>query len=152
MIYAKFGWNWLCGYGEENFLILSMYFRYFAINSPWKRAGSFIWNKLNPLHLRMLCAKFGWNWLWFLRRRFFNFVNVFSLFRNYFPLEKGRALHLNKIESFYPRMLCAKFGPVVLEKKIKMWKVYKQTTDERWLEKLTWAFSSDELKKTLCYM
>ena len=26
---------------------------------------------------------------WFLRRRFFNFVNVFSLFRNYLPLEKA---------------------------------------------------------------
>ena len=31
---------------------------------------------------------------------FFNFVNVFSLFHNYLPLEKGMALHLNKLE--YP--------------------------------------------------
>ena len=23
----------------------------------------FIWTNLNPLHPRMLCAKFGWNWL-----------------------------------------------------------------------------------------
>ena len=30
---------------------------------------------------------------------FFNFVNVFSLFRNYLPLEKGGALPLNKLES-----------------------------------------------------
>ena len=37
--------------------------------------------------------------LWFWRRRFLNFVNVFSLFRNYLPLEKGRALHLIKLES-----------------------------------------------------
>ena len=36
---------------------------------------------------------------WFWRRRFFNFVNVFSLLCNYLPLEKGRALHLNKFES-----------------------------------------------------
>ena len=61
---------------------------------------------------------------WFLRRRFFNFVNVFSLFRNYLPLEKDRVLHLNKSEKvnpLYPRMLCAKFGRnglVVQEKKI----------------------------------
>ena len=34
---------------------------------------------------------------WFLRRRFFNFVNVFSLFRNYFPVEKGVSLHLHKL-------------------------------------------------------
>ena len=36
---------------------------------------------------------------WFWRRRFFNFLNVFSLFRNYIPLEKGGALHLNKLQS-----------------------------------------------------
>ena len=39
-----------------------MYFRYFVIISPWKRAGPFIWTNLNPLDPRMLCAKFGWNW------------------------------------------------------------------------------------------
>ena len=32
----------------------------------------------------------------FWRRRFFNFVNVFSLFLNYLLLEKGGTLHLNK--------------------------------------------------------
>ena len=36
-------------------------------------------------------------WLW--RRRFFNFVNVFSLLSNYLPLEKGGTLHLNKLQS-----------------------------------------------------
>ena len=30
--------------------------------SPWKRAGPFIWTNLFPIYLRMLCAKFGWNW------------------------------------------------------------------------------------------
>ena len=44
---AKFGWNWFSGSGEEDFLILSMYFRYFIIISSWKRAGSFFWTKLN---------------------------------------------------------------------------------------------------------
>ena len=39
---------------------------------------------------------------WFLRRRFLNFVNVILLFHNYLPLEKGRALHLNKLESPSP--------------------------------------------------
>ena len=39
-----------------------MYFRYFVIISPWKRAGPCIGTNLNPLHPRMLCAKFGWNW------------------------------------------------------------------------------------------
>ena len=40
---------------------------------------------------------------WFWRRRFVNFVKVFSLFRNYFPLEKGRALYLKKLESPLPK-------------------------------------------------
>ena len=62
MICAKYCWNWPSGSGEEDFLISSMYFRYFLIIPPWKRAGPFIWTNLNPLNPRMLCAKFGWNW------------------------------------------------------------------------------------------
>ena len=63
---------------------------------------NFIWTNWNPLHPMMLCAKFGWNWLWFWRR-FLNFVSVFSPFRNYLPLEKGWAFLLNKLESLSPR-------------------------------------------------
>ena len=48
--------------GKKFFLILSMYFHYFIIISPWKRAWPFIWTNLNPLHPGILCAKFGWNW------------------------------------------------------------------------------------------
>ena len=40
---------------------------------------------------------------WFWRIRCLNFVNVFSLFLNYPPLEKGGALHLNKLESPSPK-------------------------------------------------
>ena len=66
------------------------------------------------------------------------------------------ALYLNKLESpftqgyFVPSLV--EIGPVVLEKKVKMLKVYKWTDrqmDEqidRWSEKLTWGFSSGELK------
>ena len=39
----------------------------------------------------------------FLRRRFLKFVNVFSLFPHYPPLEKGVAFHLNKIEFPLPK-------------------------------------------------
>ena len=104
MLCAKFGWNWPSGSGGEDFLISSMNFCYFLIISPWKRIGPFIWTKLNPLHPKLLCAKFGWNMgEWFWRRRFLNFVNVFSLFRNYLPSEKGGALHLKKLESPSPK-------------------------------------------------
>ena len=33
---------------KKIFLISSMYFCYFVIISPWKRAGAFIWTNLNP--------------------------------------------------------------------------------------------------------
>ena len=50
---------------------------------------------------------------------------------------------------FVPSLV--KIGPVVLEKKLKIGKVYGltdgQKTDDRWSEKLTWAFSSGELKE-----
>ena len=29
---------------------------------PLERVGPFIWTNTNPLHPRMLCAKFSWNW------------------------------------------------------------------------------------------
>ena len=108
---CKFGWNWRGGSGEEDFLILSMYFRYFVIISSKKKSGSLYLNKFkSPLSKNALCQV----WLnlahWFWRRRFFKYLNVFSLFRNYIPLEKDMALHLNKFESLYPRMLYAKFG------------------------------------------
>ena len=58
--------NWLklvqVFWGRIFFLISSMYFCYFVIISPWKRAGPFIWTNLNSLHPRMFmyCVKFGW--------------------------------------------------------------------------------------------
>ena len=80
-----------------------MYFHYFVIISPLKR-GAFIWTKLlfhSPKDA--LCQV----WLklaqLFWRKRFFNFVNVFSLFRNYFPLDKGGTLQLNELISPAPK-------------------------------------------------
>ena len=81
-----------------------MYFCYFVIISLWIRAGPFIRTNLNPLHARMLCAKFVWNWSSGSGEEdFLNFVNVFLLYRNYLPLEKGGALHLHKLESPSPK-------------------------------------------------
>ena len=58
----KFGWVGLVVQKKKILLIPSMYFRHLVIISPWERVGPFIWRKLNPLHPRMLCTKFGWNW------------------------------------------------------------------------------------------
>ena len=46
----------------KNFLISSMYFSLFHNNLPLEKGRPFILTNLNPLHPRMLCAKFGWNW------------------------------------------------------------------------------------------
>mgnify|MGYP003685984603 CR=1 FL=1 len=103
MLWANFGWNWLSGYGE-NFKISSMYFCYFVIISPWKKAGPYVCTNLNPLHQRMHCIKFGWNRLSCSGEEdFFNFVNAFLLFHNYLPLEKGGALHFHKLEYLSPK-------------------------------------------------
>ena len=61
MLCGTFGLICSSGTWEENFKFCKCIFCYFVIFSPWKRAGLFIWTNLNPLHPRMLCAKFGWN-------------------------------------------------------------------------------------------
>ena len=154
---AKFGWNWPRGYGED-FKISSMYFHYFVNISPWERTGPFIWINVNSHHSRMLCAKFGWNWISSSGEEdFFNFVNGFLLFRNYLPLEKGAGPFIwTNVNSLHPLMHCAKFGWIwpsgpgedenvkSLDKQID-----GQTKDDKWSEKLTWVFSSGELKSQI---
>ena len=84
-----------------NFVILfSLIRNYLSL----EKGGVFHLNKLkSPSPKDALCQV----WLklakWFWIRRFFNFVNVFSLFRNFLPFEKGGALHLNKLESPSPK-------------------------------------------------
>ena len=71
---------------------------------PLEKDGALLLNRLkSPSSKDALCQV----WLklapLFWRRGFFNLVNVFSLFRNYLPLEKGGVLHLNLNP---PRALC----------------------------------------------
>ena len=81
-----------------------MYFSLFCNYLPFEKGSAFIWTNLIPLHPGMLCAKFGWNWpSGSGEEDFLNFVNLFLLFRNYLPLEKDGALHLNKLESLSPK-------------------------------------------------
>ena len=84
--FAKFGKNWP-----------SMFLHFFVIISP---LNSHL-NKLqSPLPKEGLClVQLKFHAQWFMRIRFLNFIDVFSLFRNYLPLEKRVALHLNKLES-----------------------------------------------------
>ena len=67
--------------------------------------------KLNPLHPRMLCAQFGWNWP--SRKEDFKFRYVFSLFcllsRNISLCIRTRSFNWKKLNPLHLRTLCAKF-------------------------------------------
>ena len=85
-----------------------MFFCYLVITSTWK-----IWTNLNPLHPRMLYAKFGWNWP----------------IGSWEEVENRKSLQTDgQTDRRTDRRMDG------------------QTTDERWSKKLTWAFSSGELK------
>ena len=104
MLFAKFGWNWPSGYIKKGFFNFSLFCNYLHLE------------KSEALHLNILIYLSPKDdlcqvWLkltqWFCRRRFLKSINVFSLFRNYLPLEKGRGLHLNKLEPPSPKdVLC----------------------------------------------
>ena len=73
----------------KKILISSMYFCYFVIISPWKRAQPFIWTNFNPLYQRMICAKFRWNWHRGSREEdfFFNLnFKILSMYFHYFVI------------------------------------------------------------------
>ena len=92
-------WFWI-----RRFFNFFKVFSLFRNYLPLEKGGGLNLNKLeSPSPEDALCQV----WLklaqWFWRRKFFNFVNVFSQFIYYLPLEKDRALHLNKIESPSPK-------------------------------------------------
>ena len=125
-----------------------LYFRYFSIIPPSKR-GPFIWTNLNPLHLRMLCAKCSWNWNCGSGEENLNFVKIFLVLWS--PLGKGRGLHLKILEFASPKDALYK-GWLKLaywfwrrSKNEVFWRRRRQTTEELWSEKHTWAFGSGEL-------
>ena len=109
---AKFCWNRPSGSGEEYFLISSMYFFYLVIISPWKRAGSFIWTNLYPLHPRMHCV----NWYGgsgeedFLILSIFIIIIFFCYLVIISPWKRAGPFTWTNLNSNDPRLHCAKFG------------------------------------------
>ena len=89
---------------EEDFFNSVNVFLLFCNYLPFEKDVFLHLDKLESLSPKNALCQF---WLklaqWFWRRRFSNFVNIFSLFLNYLPLEKGGALHLNKLESPSPK-------------------------------------------------
>ena len=137
-------------------IYISMYIQYIVIISHWKRAWSLIWN-LNPLYPRMLCAKFGWNWRRGSGEEDFQISSIY--FRSFVIIspEKGRGPSFEQTWiSLHPKMLCAMFGWNCThgsreeDENVKRLRTDTQTTDDRQSEKLTGAFSSGELKYTVC--
>ena len=53
--------EWPIGSGEDLQILSICIFCYLVIFSDWERAWPLTCNNLSPLHLRVLCAKFGWN-------------------------------------------------------------------------------------------
>ena len=129
----------------SNFVSL---FSLFCYHLPLEKFMALHLNKFESLsHKNALCQVWFKLALWFCRRRFLNLVNVFY---NYFPLEKGMALHLNKLEFPSPKeAFCLVWLKLVDWFWRKRWKCEKYTdgqSDDRRSEKITWAFSSGELK------
>ena len=68
-----------------------------------EKGGHLHLNKIDsPLPKDALCQLWLKLIIWFWKKTF-KFVNVFLLFLNYLPFEKGVALHLNKLESPPPK-------------------------------------------------
>ena len=98
--------TWKNSLNQLTYIITIIYF----LKIKW----FFNWTSLNPLQTRMHCTKFSWNWPSGLF-----LVTVFSLFCNYISPWK-------KVGSF---IWTVEIGRVVLEKNMKMWKVYDKNDD-----------------------
>ena len=103
MLCAKFGWNWLSGSGEVDFLILSIYFSLFRNYLPLEKGRAILLNSLNPLHPRTYFAKFGWNWPSGSGEEDFGISSIYFCLLKLSPLEKGLVLHLDKLKFPSPK-------------------------------------------------
>ena len=88
---------------------------------PLENAGPFIWINLNPLHPRMFCANFGWNWPCGSGEIFFKFCQCIFTIPQLSPLGKEHHPSFKQIwipftQEFYVPIL-VEIGPVILEKK-----------------------------------
>ena len=97
--------QWFWGRRFLKFVNVFLLFCYYL---PFGKAMALHLNKIKfPLLKDAFCRVWLKLVLWFWRRRFLMFVNVFSLFCYFLSLEKEVALHLNKLESIsYKDALC----------------------------------------------
>ena len=88
-----------------------MFFCNFAIITPWKKEGPFIWTNLYFLHPKVVCDKFGWKWPNVSGEEDFL---ISSIYLGYFviisPWKKAGPFIWTNLNPPHPRMHCAKFG------------------------------------------
>ena len=81
----------------------------------------FVWTNLNPLHSRMFCAKFGWNWLsgsgehFKISSMYFRYFFNISPWKGFGPSFVQTSILITKGRIVFSLV---EIGPVVLEKKI----------------------------------
>ena len=66
-----------------------------------------------------------------LEKKILNFVNIFSLFLYYFPLEKGIGPSFKQTWIPFTKKYFVPIGWVVLEKKMKRWKFYANDNNDK---------------------
>ena len=151
MLYTKFEWYRPSGSGDEFFKISSMYFRYFVIISPWRRAWPFIWKNLIPSTQECFVPSLVKIDPVVLEKKIFK---ISSMYFRYFviisPWKRAWPIICINFNPHHPRMLCAKFWNwpsgsgeedenVKSLRKLQRRRRRRRTTDKLWSEKLRWA-------------
>ena len=117
---------------------------------PLENGMAFIWTSLNPLYLRMFCGVSRLVEIGpvVLKKIFKLRTWIFAI---YLPCWKVGSFIWTSLSTHHPKMPCAKFGwnwPCGSGKDENGGQTDgKWTTHKRRSENLTWAFSSNELKK-----
>ena len=135
---AKFSWNKPSGSVDEDFKILSMYFCFFVVISPWIRIWPFNWTNLNLLHPCQGCfvpslVKIGPVVLFKKKIFLISYKNVFWLFVIISPWKRAGSFIWTNLNPLHPRMLwpsLVDIGLVILEKTMKMWQVCANNNDD----------------------
>ena len=92
-----------------------------------------------------------------LEKKIFKAVKLFILFPNYLPFERGASLIWTNLNALHPGILLPFWLKMAHWFRRRRWNYEKftdgrterQTTDDRWSEKLTWALSLGELKQEI---
>ena len=142
--------QWFCRRFLKFVNIFSLFRYYLSI----EKVVALHLNKLeSPSPKDALCQVWLKLALWDLRKRYLFIANVFSLFRNYFPLKRAWPFIWKKFNLLHPRMLCANFGWNLPsgsgeeDKNVKSLQRRQRTMNKLYSEMLNWTFGSGELKR-----